>query len=468
MNVTLISGASKRRNSTRQPAPGASFSCVLKEGTSVMRPHFLLTTVNWNWNYAIWDGRYYYVTDIVSETATIFRVECKLDVLATFKTQIGNYETLISRAASDQNYDVIDSVYPAKAAPNTKRVAISNPGILTNVLNQGTFLMVIAGRWGNKVYVLSMAQASSLMSALFPATSLTFNAWIESTFQTAIMGGTSNAAQFILSYKWIPIPLSISQGLATATNELYLGPWNIVDGVILSGPVYYISGALTYSLALQSFTFPARDDNGARGKWLYQAPFANYSLYAPPFGMIQIDPSYVFGSGRTITYDVLVEYLTGNATLRLYYSVGSAGPKMIGVYNCNLSCDLKSAGQSINIGGMAAGAAAAAVGYASGDYGDMVKGIASAAGAAIPQSGAVGGGISGVAPDVTQPWYGYATYFDPIDENRAEVGRPLAEVRTIGSLSGFVRCADPHISIPGHEEEMTAINAALAEGIFYE
>ena len=69
---------------------------------------------------------------------------------------------------------------------------------------------------------------------------------------------------------------------------------------------------------------------------------------------------------------------------------------------------------------------------------------------------------------MAENWYAYATYFDPIDENQAELGRPLAEVKTISTLSGFVQCADAKLAIPGHAEEMVEVNTLLNSGIFYE
>lgn len=468
MTVTFVGTFSKRRNSTKQPSGGTSKTVVLKEGTSMMKPAFLLSSVSYNWNYCIWDGRYYYITDIVAESNDLFRVECELDTLATYKNYIGNYSTLISRAASDQDFDVVDSIYPAKTVPITKRVQIANPGIFTTNFASGTFLVCASGKHGMRVYVMNYAQAQAAMEMLFPQNAMTLNAWVDSTINTATMGGSASATQFITYYKWIPLSYSTVAALTSSANEFYVGPWNMCDGVILTGPVHYVSGTINYGVFNTSVTFPARDDAGSRGKWEYLAPFASYSIYCPPFGLIPIDAAYIVSSGREISFDLQVEFLSGNATLRLYYSLGQSGPKMIGVYHHNLSCDLKQAGASINIGGIAGGAAAAVAGYLAEDYKTMVSGIASAASSALPTSGSVGGGGSGPTADMGESWYAYATYFDPIDEDQAEFGRPLAEVKTINTLAGFVKCANAQLAIPGHAEEMAEVNGFLNSGFFYE
>ena len=468
MQLLTYVNFSKRRNSTKQPSGGNAYNVLLKEDCSLMKPRFLMTGPNIDTNYVKWAGRYYYVSDIIYHSNDIQELVCELDSLATFKTEIGNYSTLISRAASDQDYNVVDSIYPAKTVPITKRVAVSNPGLFTTDFKSGTFLIGTSGRRGQTVYVCSWAQATAAMTAMFPALSMTFNAWVDSAFNTAVMGGSSSATQYITFFKWVPIPFAVSASLTQSANEFYVGSWNLCDGAILTGPIHYVSDNINYSILSQLVTFPARDDNGARGKWEYLAPFASYSLYAPPFGLINIDPAYLISAGRQISFDLMVEFLGGNATLRTYYSIDQSGPKMEGIYTHNLAIDLRQAGSSVNIGGVIGGAAAAVAAYAEGEYVKMAGGIASAAAAAIPRAGAIGGGGAGPTADMGQTWYAYATYFDPIDENRAELGRPLAEVRAINSLSGFVKCADAHIDIPGHPEEMNEINAFLNAGIFYE
>lgn len=469
MNITLYSDFTKRRNSTKQPTGGVTKSVALKDNTSHLHPSFLLSSVDWNWNYLTWGtGRHYYVTDIVQEANNLFRVDCQIDVLATFKTQIGNYTTLIARAASDQNYNVVDSLYPAKTVPITKRVQISNPGVFTTDFKSGTFLIGTSGRGGQKVYVMNWSQATAAMEAMFPLLSQTFNAWADSAFNTAVMGGSASATQYVTFYRWIPIPYSVAANLTPSANTFYVGSWNLCDGVILTGPIHYVNNQINYGIYSQSVTFPARDDSGARGKWEYLTPFANYSIYAPPFGLITIDPAYLISAGRSIVFDLMIEFLSGNATLRIYYNTDQSGPKMQGLYTHNLACDLRQAGSSVNIGGVLGGAAGALMSYAKEDYVGVASGVASAASSALPSVSAVGSGGSGPTADMGENWYAYATYFDPIDENQAELGRPLGEVVQISSLSGYVKTAKAQLAIPGHTEEMEEVNSLLDAGIFYE
>ena len=462
MNVTFYSGFSKRRNSTKQPSGGTTKSVVLKENTSEMRPAFVVSNVDWSWNYASWGGRYYYINDIVSEGNNLFRVECELDVMATFKVSIGSYTTLISRAAADENFDVMDTIYPAKTGPTTKRVQISSSGIFTGTIANGSVVMGTVGNDGQHFYVMSWARFTSVCYWLFPALGMDFSQWALMEAGQALAGGNNTVLQSITLLKWLPITYTSISGLLSATTDTHIGNWTMphANSEITGSAIAQILGTL--------ITFPARDDNGARGKWLYTSPFAEYSVYIPPFGLISVDGNYLLKSGRQITADIMAEIVTGNVTLRLYYALGNSAPKMIGVYNANVGLDMRAGGGAANLGGIASGIGSAIASAISDNYMGAAASLASAARSFIPQGAQIGGGVSGPTPDIAQPWFAYATYYDPIDENQAEIGRPLGEVRTISSLSGFIQCADAHCPLMGHEEEMTKVNEILNNGFFYE
>ena len=462
MNVTFYSGFSKRRNSTKRPTGGTTKSVVLKENTSLMRPAFVVSSVTWAWNYCTAWQNYYYITDIVAEANGLFRVECELDVMATFKVSIGAYTTLISRAASDDNLDVMDTIYPAKTGPETKRVQISNSGIFTGTITDGTVVMGTVGNDGQHFYVMSWTRFSSVCYWLFPALGMDFGTWALLEAGQALAGGNNTLLQSITLLKWLPITYSSISGLLTATADTHIGNWTMphANSEVTGSAIGQILGTL--------ITFPARDDAGARGKWLYTSPFAEYSVYIPPFGLINVDGNYLLKSGRQITADIMAEIVTGNVTLRLYYALGNSAPKMIGVYNANVGLDMRAGGGVANLGGIASGIGGAVASAISDNYMGAAASLASAARSFIPQGSQIGGGVSGPTPDIAQPWFAYATYYDPIDENNTELGRPLGEVKTISSLSGYVQCANAQLALMGHEEEMVKVNGILNSGFFYE
>ena len=51
---------------------------------------------------------------------------------------------------------------------------------------------------------------------------------------------------------------------------------------------------------------------------------------------------------------------------------------------------------------------------------------------------------------------------------QAEQGMPYFKVATVSSLSGYVKCANASVSIPGDGEEQNVLNGYLNGGFYYE
>lgn len=466
MNVTFYSGFSKRRNSTKQPSGGTSKSVVLKDNTSLMKPSFLVSNVDWTWNYASAWGNYYYINDIVSEGNNLFRVECSIDSLATFKSAIGSYNTLIARSDTLYSGEVVDTLYPAKSNPYTLSASASTAGIFTTDRSAGAVVMGVVGGSGMKFFIMSRTQFDNLCATLFPAFTQSPIDWFNSKVSEALVGGLNTIMEAIILLKWIPIEVSVAQsqlGL-TSVSSFHVGPL-LISGVT---GVYELTGNTIVTVSARQIAFPDRNYTGVtqRGDWLYMQPFAFFTLKAPPFGVIAIDGTYLIPSQLNVQASVRVEILSGNAQLWLTYY--DSGYKTIGTYDVNVAYDIKAGASSGNFGGVLSGVASAVASYATENYAGVFGGIASAQTSLIPKPAYAGGGVSGPKPDMNSPWYAESTYFNPIEENRAELGRPLGEMKTIGSMSGFVQCANAQISIAGHVEEMNEVNAMLNTGIFYE
>ena len=59
-------------------------------------------------------------------------------------------------------------------------------------------------------------------------------------------------------------------------------------------------------------------------------------------------------------------------------------------------------------------------------------------------------------------------FYNIVDEDIVTLGRPLCQVRTISSLSGYMECANVDIDSVGTEEEKRAIIDYMQGGFFYE
>ena len=59
-------------------------------------------------------------------------------------------------------------------------------------------------------------------------------------------------------------------------------------------------------------------------------------------------------------------------------------------------------------------------------------------------------------------------FFKIVDEDITHRGRPLCEVRTINTLSGFILCAEGDVEISCLDEERNMIKKYLTSGFFWE
>ena len=89
MQINLYT-ISKRKNSTGLPTGSPyTITCVLKENTDVLSPSFLLQDKpTLAYNYLEWQGLYYWINDITYETNNLWRIDCSIDVLASYRTDI--------------------------------------------------------------------------------------------------------------------------------------------------------------------------------------------------------------------------------------------------------------------------------------------------------------------------------------------------------------------------------------------
>ena len=124
--VIFLYDFTKRNNSTKQPNPAdaESFTVQLKNETSFLNPSFemnpsgltegLFSPSAYNYCFVPYWQRYYYITDWTWKNG-IWEFSCIVDVLASFKTEIGATSSYIVRAAGDMDGTIIDTFYPAKS-----------------------------------------------------------------------------------------------------------------------------------------------------------------------------------------------------------------------------------------------------------------------------------------------------------------------------------------------------------------
>ena len=262
--------------------------------------------------------RYYFIR---SWAWVLGRWECSLevDVLASFKTEIGNTTAYVLRSASSYNPDIIDTKYPAKMGivmDNSHETTPWNINIYNAPITSGFFVVAIANNDSNAVgatshYAFSAAAMQEFMNIMYAAPT-----WLnitDTSISTDLQKMLLNPIQYITGITWIPTGFNTT-GL-TGTHNIPYGWWTIN---IPTNVVYRISGsALTKSLSLDLDIINHPQYDAAKRKWVNLSPYTQVALRFEPFGMFSLDTSKIMHNGR-IRCGIWVDLITGIANLSVY------------------------------------------------------------------------------------------------------------------------------------------------------
>lgn len=454
MNATFYSGFKKRKNSTKQPSGGVTKSVVLKDQTSLMHPAFVISTVDWSWNYASAWGNYYYITDIVAETNGTFRIECHLDPLATYKTDIGNYEAYIERAndISYRNEYITDSLYPSINAPTVTRTLLGG--------GYSSYYFVV-GFTGTDVSGLAFYRGSV-------AYYITNQAGVQVMLDNMVTRNTllenSTPMDYLVSCVIIPdFPVG-----AYGTAEVHLGG----NYVITFGAYSWGSSPVVYSSAYFGATsIPAHPQASTRGNYLKCSPFTRVTLFAGPFGTLSLDPNVLgfVGGNVSVSGTQRIDPITGKGVLFVNGTDGTPKYIMNGQVGVPVQLAKSFVGSLSSLVATAGSAGAMGLAVASENY----------VGAGMALISTVGNVAQGMSPRIqTNGTNGsFADYYAPfmvtecfevVDDFPDQFGYPVCENHLIRMFAGYVKCSNASIDVAGHEAEMIEINANLNSGFYYE
>lgn len=121
---------------------------TLRDGTSILNPEVEIETALTesmvgaiNYAYIEVFGRYYYVTDIKTETNGLWIVSMHVDVLMTYKTEIRAQNAVVARQEASFNMYLDDGWFMAYQNPIIQTKYFSNP----TPFETQEFVLVIAG-----------------------------------------------------------------------------------------------------------------------------------------------------------------------------------------------------------------------------------------------------------------------------------------------------------------------------------
>lgn len=73
---------------------GTELDCSIRTPIDFINPIFYIKNWDNNYNYLLWDNRYYFINDISYNADKSYKLECHIDNLMTYKTDIENTNSL--------------------------------------------------------------------------------------------------------------------------------------------------------------------------------------------------------------------------------------------------------------------------------------------------------------------------------------------------------------------------------------
>ena len=503
MTIKLYSGFKKRINSTKIPtSTPLTLTGTLKEPCSIENPvipfEFNSSPAAYTYAYIQEFSRYYFI-DGWTWNNGLWEASFREDYLASWKASIGDTYAYIDRCSYEYDGNIIDTTYITGTNIINNSIAMTN-SFYEYSITSGCFVLGIIdsnnetdSQMGGAVtyYVLTPAQCRSLMHYLLDDSFLDDNGFpsiqsITQDISQEMAKAFIKPIDYIVSCMWFPFPVS---AFTNANNtQIKVGYWiintSIATGKLLQAAVFRAS---TYG------TLTTHPQAASRGTYLNFAPYTRLSIEVPPFGNIPIDLSYRT-LGNVIYCGIFIDPVTGVAILHVHFcetvpstesaintvlaspivyetSAQVGVPIQLAQVNSdfvNFASEAVQAVSSIDLLG-------GSIGLMTGGPVGAIKGamnkdvISHAANAITSLSPQVRGcGVNGsrlltkIKPIMS------VQYLSIVDEDNAEIGRPLRAIRKISNIPGYIKCFEVTIDYACMASEKEAIYDFLMSGFFYE
>lgn len=465
MQIDVYSGFSKRIDSTKQPTgSGTAVTVLLKDMVDDINPVFELNTLDFTINYVKAFGNYYFchVQNIDGHRSNLI---CKKDYLASYKSQIGGYTGFIEYTSSSSKVDILDPRNAPRDLITMSTTGFTLSGISINTVG-GYIIGVLSNAPSGSVGVVDYYTMTSLQMQAF------CNELYDQNFIARIIDQFQAVQDSLVSCIWVPLT-----GIGGSPDYIHIGRETMASqgGKISDRIISFTSGSTTLNFSSGS------GGAGSSMTYLEKAPYCSGALYLPFVGFVPIDMD-VAAFTKSIQIDGYVDILTGDIAYNVKY-----GAARVSTYNGNLATKvpISSAGYDaigVSTGAMTVigGAAAAIGGIITGGLGTAVAGgLAAAAGGGIAAAKSAelhtminGSNSSAIGASLGASPYAIIFQNEPSETNllafQGAHGMPYYEVATISSLSGYVKCFDASVSIPGDGDEQSIVNGYLNSGFYYE
>lgn len=459
MNVNFYK-INKKVNSTLIPnGTGTQINVVLKSPSSIINPRFELNQyLDVNYCYVAEFNRYYFINEIRYENP-LWVYSCNVDVLASFKAEIGASTKYVLRSASQRNEYLIDNSSPMIANNGTNAITKIN----LNNMSSGKFVVGIVGNntQGQTMYQMDTNGFQSLLSSLLT----TADGYDWGDLTRGLINSVMNPFQYITSCRWYPNTFSTG-----ASQTLKCGLW---DSGIQANPI--LSSNFGTGAPIDSYTFsiPKHPQTSSRGQYMNLSPYTRMKLDLGVFGIIDLDTTLLIDMNE-IFIAIYVDVFSGIGTCygwarttgsdlrnrQLFKRQVQYGVNIpLSNNDSNTIPSIISIASSVALGVATGGASALAIGGATGG----VLGLANSMNGSLNTMSS-----SGSVLDHLSNLYLIASFNNQAEIDIVNKGRPLFENKVLNTLSGYIQCEDGNINSNATEQEKESIANYLTSGFYYE
>lgn len=449
---------SKAENSTQRPSDGTTYRCRLKAPCGIVSPVLEIQTEAdfapaYNYAYIPSFGRYYWVREWTNRAGNVWEVPCSVDVLATYRDQIGGASLYIERSSYEHDGELSDNLYPIASNELVNKLDI-NWGWST-APEDGRFIMSVVSKRSGSVmpldyYIMTASEFGDFRYKLY--NDISWGNW--GSIAEGLAQTLADPFQYIKTVQWIPFVPTIL-GISEEINFAY---W---DSDVTSHRMWSRG---TVETITKNITPPRHPLASTRGMYCNCSPFADYILHVEPFGMIVLD-SVGVAHADSLDLELKVDLMTGIGTLCIWQVVGSARTDLLSRSVAPFAVDIPLSQSTQNVLGAVGSAAGTIASVFGGNIGGALSSVSSVGTALTPQIESKGsqGSVAGFGMSSELLCRFKKIAYDDNTHN----GRPLGAVRQISAIPGYIEVQKGVVPIPGTQAEAEQVRAYLEGGFYY-
>lgn len=449
----------KRKNSTKVPtSTGDKKEVRLKDGTDFDNPVFIMQSNVTGYNYASWNGAYYFIVGRKYIANSIFEITMEIDPLATYASEIKASTQFVLRSSVSPDYTLIDTFYPTFYKPQV----IQTKGTGLSFSDTGSYVLIVKTATGIKYYGITETTLSNIFNALMAEKQE--NLWADITdLAITILPGMLNVTDYIIGCKWIPFAVMAGQGF----ENIKLGYWD--SGY--SGSLY----DKTLKTATVSQGFGTHLFTGTK-EFMNNSQFYQITIFVPGCGEVPVDVAKM-NNKNGLTVDFKIDVLGTVAG-----AIKNADGQYIQRFSGSLGRDVpisSSEGVASGLATFGGGVAALVTAGVAGMTGGL--GGLALAGAIAGGVGAMGSGAANIIPDVNtkgalgsymvppghDSFYQTEIIYDITTQNGNINGFPCMKTLTLSS-NGYYQCKDPQVDFGDDLFQKDRIISYMTEGFYVE